>query len=318
MSTGGAGGTTPPGMSHLPVPPGGANMPEPTGAGTKITTVHWAGFKGAVSYSFDDDNQSQITNYAALNAVGVPLTFFLWTGKTEATNAIWKTAFQDGHEMANHTKSHNAAGTTGDITAASQFIMSTFGTPAWSMAAPNGDQSYPPLAKDLFFINRGVGGGLIAPNDSSNPFDLHTFIAAPGADASAYNSQVDGAISGNKWLTVCIHGFSGDASAYNAIPLASVVDSLKRAKTMGAWCDTITSVGSYWLGEKAFNAATSMTSGTDKTFTWKLPDHFPPGHYIRVTTDGGVLKQGGTALAWDPHGYYEVALDPLSVTLSSK
>jgi len=59
-----------------------------------------------------------------------------------------------------------------------------------------------------------------------------------------------------------------------------------------------------------------MTSGTDKTFTWKLPDKFPPGRYIRVTTDGGTLKQGGTALAWDPHGYYEVALDALSVTLS--
>jgi hypothetical protein len=28
------------------------------------------------------------------------------------------------------------------------------------------------------------------------------------------------------------------------------------------------------------------------------------------------LKQGGAALSWDPHGYYEVALDPGSVTLS--
>jgi hypothetical protein len=291
-------------------------MPAPSGAATKITTIHWAGFKGAVSYSFDDDNQSQITNYSALNAVGVPLTFFLWTGKSEATNAIWKTAFKDGHEIANHTKSHNAKGTTDDINAGTQFITSTFGSPPWSMAAPNGDQSYPPLAKDLFFINRGVGNNLIAPNDNSNAFDLPTFIAATGAGADAYNAQIDGAVSGNKWKTMCIHGFTGDASAYQAVPVASVVDSLKYAKTMGAWVDTITNVGAYWLGEKAVNAATTMTMGTEKTWSWKLPAHFPPGHFIRVTTDGGTLKQGGAALSWDPHGYYEIALDAGAVTLS--
>jgi len=35
-----------------------------------------------------------------------------------------------------------------------------------------------------------------------------------------------------------------------------------------------------------------------------------------VKTDGGTLKQNGATLAWDPHGYYEIALDALSVTLS--
>jgi hypothetical protein len=35
-----------------------------------------------------------------------------------------------------------------------------------------------------------------------------------------------------------------------------------------------------------------------------------------VKVDGGTLKQGGTALAWDSHGYYEVALDAGSPTLS--
>jgi hypothetical protein len=35
-----------------------------------------------------------------------------------------------------------------------------------------------------------------------------------------------------------------------------------------------------------------------------------------VKVDGGTLKQNGTPLTWDAHGYYEVALDPLSVTLS--
>ena len=56
--------------------------------------------------------------------------------------------------------------------------------------------------------------------------------------------------------------------------------------------------------------------GTDKVYTWRLPEDFPPGHYLRVKVDGGNLKQSGVALAWDPHGYYEIALDAGSVTLS--
>ena len=35
-----------------------------------------------------------------------------------------------------------------------------------------------------------------------------------------------------------------------------------------------------------------------------------------TTVDGGTPSQGGTPLAWDPHGYYEVALDAGSLTLS--
>jgi hypothetical protein len=57
-------------------------------------------------------------------------------------------------------------------------------------------------------------------------------------------------------------------------------------------------------------------SGSDKTWTWTLPGNFPPGKYLRVTVPGGTVKQKGVELAWDPHGYYEIALDALSVTVS--
>jgi len=317
--SGGSGGGTTPGVSHLPVPPGAGNVPKPTGAASKITTVPWAGFKGAVSYSFDDDNSSQIAHYSELKALGVHFTFFLWTNRAEAMNAVWKTALMDGHEIGNHTNSHQGAGTTTDIVAATTFINNTFKTPPYVFAAPNGDQSYPPLAKPLFFINRMVSDGLVAPNDNTDPWHLPTSIPPAGGEVNgySYNGEVDGAVSANKWRTFCIHGFTGgNDGAYNAVDITGFLAGITHAKTTGAWLDTITAVGSYWLGEKAFNVATTMTSGTDKTYTWKLPDHFPPGRYIRVTTDGGTLKQGGTALVWDPHGYYEVALDTLSVTLS--
>jgi peptidoglycan/xylan/chitin deacetylase (PgdA/CDA1 family) len=318
-STGGSasGGSASAGPSGLPTPPGAANVPKPTGAGTQITVAHWAGFKAAVSYSFDDNNTSQIQSYSQLNALGVPFTFFMWTGKSEATNAIWKTAYKDGHEIANHTKSHQSAGTVDDIQAATTFITEQFGTRPWSLAAPNGAAVYSTLTKGKFFINRGVANGLIGPGDNSDPFTLPTYIPPTGASTANFNSEVDAARSAGKWRTMCIHGFTGDGSAYQPVPLDQFIESVKHTKSTGdMWIGTISNVGAYWLGEKAFGSATTMTAGTDKTWTWKLPDQFPTGHYLRVTVDGGTLKQGGAPLAWDPHGYYEIALDAGSVTLS--
>jgi hypothetical protein len=46
-----------------------------------------------------------------------------------------------------------------------------------------------------------------------------------------------------------------------------------------------------------------------------LPEHFPPGKFLRVSVTGGTLKQKGAALPWDARGYYEVALDAGSLTL---
>ena len=51
---------------------------------------------------------------------------------------------------------------------------------------------------------------------------------------------------------------------------------------------------------------------------WTLPDHFPPGMCLRVTTTGGTLSQGGQTLGWDDHGYYEVSLDAGTLTLVSQ
>ena len=58
-------------------------MARPNGTPGNVTVLDWAGFKAAVSYTFDDTNSSQIANYPALQALGVRMTFYLITGKTE-------------------------------------------------------------------------------------------------------------------------------------------------------------------------------------------------------------------------------------------
>jgi hypothetical protein len=147
-------------------------VPKPSGTPGNITVLNWAGFKGAVTYSFDDSNDSQIQNYSTLQALGVPFTFFMWTGKSEASNSVWATALKDGHEIGNHTQSHDPTGhcTTADITSATAFIQNNLKEIAWTMAAPNGAACYEPLAKPLFFINRGVSPAQpVLPKGSSDP-----------------------------------------------------------------------------------------------------------------------------------------------------
>ena len=58
------------------------------------------------------------------------------------------------------------------------------------------------------------------------------------------------------------------------------------------------------------------TAGTATTWTWTLPAHFPAGKFLRVKVDGGTLTKGAGPLAWDEHGYYEIALDAGTLTLS--
>ena len=316
----GNGGSAAPGPSGLPVPPGANNVPKPSGTPGNLTVVNWAGFKGAVTYSFDDDNDSQISNYSMLQAAGGQYTFFLWTGRTQATNQIWKTARADGHEIGNHTKSHDSNGQCNvtDIMAGATFIMSTFGVPAQTFAAPNGSTCFKQPASTLYFINRGVSpASPVMPNGNSDPLNLNCYIPGTGQAASVFNGNVDSARTAGGWVIYVVHGFSSSDGSYQPVDIGAMTTAIKYTKGLGdMWVGSMVNVGAYWLGQKAVTSAMTATSGSDKTWTWTLPAHFPSGHYVRVKVDGGTLKQNGTPLTWDAHGYYEVALDPLSVTLS--
>ncbi|CAN97170.1 put. Polysaccharide deacetylase [Sorangium cellulosum So ce56] len=312
---GGDGGSLP--ESGLPPAPGAGNVPKPAGAVGGFKVIDWAGFTGAVSYSFDDSNSSQISNYDALNGLGVPFTFYLQTGKQESNNAVWTRALMDGHELANHTQSHRDNDDGSDTDAATKFIRDKFGIEVYTMAAPNGSSVYTNIAKTRFMINRGVSNAVIAPRGNADPFTLPSYIPPANASASVMDAEITSARAAKGWRTFCIHGFSGGSDgAYNAFPLQSLLDHVKKTKDLGdMWIDSIVNVGAYWLGQKAI-PVNGTASGSDTTWTWTLPAHFPPGKYVRVTVTGGTLKQNGAPLKWDPHGYYEVALDAKSVTLS--
>jgi peptidoglycan/xylan/chitin deacetylase (PgdA/CDA1 family) len=305
--------------SDLP-PAGAAGVPVPAGAAANLRVLNWAGFKAAISYTFDDSNQSQIDHYAELQALGVPLTFYLQTNKQQNMSPIWMQAVRDGHELGNHTMTHQSTGPNiaADTDAATNFIQSRFGVTVYTMAAPNGSTAYSPIAQTRFLINRGVNDQRIAPNDNTDPFNLPCFIPPTGASTAMFNAKVDAIRSTGTWQTVLVHGFPGsNDGAFQPVDINQFTAGVRYAKAFGdVWIDTLLSVAAYWRAQKTFMGATPVPANGATTWTWRLPDHFPPDQYLRVTVDGGKLRQGDASLVWDDHGYYEVALDLGTLTLS--
>lgn len=315
---GGTGGSAlPPNPSGLPEPgPGG--VARPSGTAGNLVVLPWAGFSGAISYSFDDANDTQINNEEQLLGLGVPFTWYLQTGKQQASNAFYQRALDAGHELANHTEQHGAGDPTNDVNQAQQFLMNQYGVTAYTMAAPNGStNNYNSVAEQLFIIDRGVSDSLIGPDDNVNLLNLPSYIPPTGAGTAQLDPKVNAAVSQGKWQTVCIHGFTGGSDgAYQPIDLGGFVDHVEYAKTQDIWIGTMADVGAYFIGRKAVASATPQQQGSEQVYTWTLPNVFPPGRYVRVTVDGGTLLQDGLALPWNEHGFYEVALDVGSLTLA--
>ncbi len=314
-------------LPPLPTQPN-SPVPRPAGEVGNLKVLNWAGFHGAITYTLDDSIPSQIANYSKLQATGVRMTFFL-VGASDGNSPVWAQAAKDGNELGNHTEHHcNADGTgcawgayAGSLEAeydlCTSHIEQTYGVSnVWTTASPYGDMGFDNVAKTRFFLNRGVRGGQVAPNDQSDPFNLPTYVAGAGQTVSTFNSYIDSAHAAGNWQILLFHSLGGDGG-YAPVNVDDVIASINHAKSMGdMWIDSFVNIGAYWAGQKAITNATIEPTGNNIRLTWTLPDHFPPGKYVRVTVTGGKLIQAGSVLPWNDAGYYEIALDPGSLTIS--
>jgi peptidoglycan/xylan/chitin deacetylase (PgdA/CDA1 family) len=330
--SGGSGGPVAP--TVLPVPPGPDNLPPPSGTPGNLKVLNWAGFKSAATYTFDDSQLAQIEHYADIQATGIRTTFYITTAAmTGASNydATFKQAVKDGHEIGNHTVHHchidltgcsngSATSVDAELDDCNSYIISHFGQDGvWTAASPFGDTGWDTPDMSRFFINRGVGSGMIPPNASYDPFNLPIHAAVEGETAAMFNAAIDGAETAGSWVIFLVHtiGPTTQTWEYAQIDISVITDSVAHAKTLGdVWLDSTVNIGAYWRAQKVLSTVTPTSSGVAQTWTWTLPPHFPRGKILRVTFDGGTPSQDGTPLTWNGHGYYELELDKGSVTLS--
>jgi peptidoglycan/xylan/chitin deacetylase (PgdA/CDA1 family) len=328
---GGAGKTT----SGLPEPPT-TGVAQPSGATGGLTVLDWAGFKSAVSWTFDDSQPSQIAHYSELAAVGIPMTFYITTVNDWASgyDATFSQAVAAGSEIGNHTVHHCHADLTGcssgtadatldqELDDCSSYIVQHYPAQGgvWTAASPYGDTGYDSLDMSRFLVNRGVYSGTIGAGtkDATDPYNLPIYLAQMADTAANFSAQIDAAHTAGRWLIILVHTITPtDQNWYNPVAIADVTGGMTHGQSLpDLWNDSVVHVAAYWRAQKMFAALTPATAGGSSTWTWTLPAHFPPGQFLRVTLTGGTLTQGATTLAWDPHGFYEVSLDAGTLTLS--
>jgi hypothetical protein len=311
---GGAGGSGPIASfkcDNLALKPSMTGVAKPAGTAGGLEVLDWAGFKGAASFTFDDNTPSQLPNYNALKATGGRFTWFVvgeWLNGQTATINGFKATIADGQEVANHTYTHQSAGSENDLQQAQTFITQNFSVTAHSMAAPNCAAAWAGVAPSVLFQNRGPCGkgvATVAPRDNTDRFALPAYLPDTGESASSMGNS----ITAGRWRLFVLHGFDSQGGTYQPVPIANVTGAMSKAVMDGYWVETMTNVGAYWQGQKLVPESATTSA------TWTLPDKFPPNMCLRVTTTGGTVTQKGETIAWDDHGYYQISLDAGEVTV---
>ena len=145
------------GPSGLPVPPGPGGVPQPTGTPGNLHVLDWAGFKSAVTYTFDDAQPSQIEHYAELQATGVHLTFYITSGNSGDIARLRLDLHPGGDRRPRDGQPHRPSlprrsqrlldrrrrHLDSELDDCNSYISGHFGQPqVWTAASPYGDTGY--------------------------------------------------------------------------------------------------------------------------------------------------------------------------------
>ncbi|HTZ46189.1 MAG TPA: polysaccharide deacetylase family protein [Verrucomicrobiae bacterium] len=229
------------------------------------------GKRAAVSLSFDDARLSQIdTGLTVLKKKGVKVTFFVQPGGVEQRLAGWKQAVADGHEIANHTRTHPCTGNyefsqnnalenydlakiAQEIDGASQEIYQELGVKPRTFAYPCGQKfvgrgadvkSYVALVAQRFVAGRGYLDE--SPNDPVI-CDLAQTMGTvfDDMDFAAMKKIIDDAVEQGRWVIFVGHEIGPRAfQTTDTKALEALCDYLKDAHN-GVWVGTVAEVAMY-------------------------------------------------------------------------
>jgi peptidoglycan/xylan/chitin deacetylase (PgdA/CDA1 family) len=308
----------------------------------KITVAPWNNHPAAFTLAFDDALNVHLDVAApALDKRHLLGSFFLTVDQITRM-PDWKKLLDEGHELGNHSVSHELPGTLTDdgsaiqVLQAKSFFENNFGSPFLDYAYPFGtyDDRLRKHVEETTFIARTVVGDnyYIASDAIPDWFNIPAHEAGLICDEdqnhpcgrNIYKTWIDTAIEKDAWTTVLIHGIGNSDTGYNPIPIDMFNYLLDYSSSLQSslWIAPFNVVGAYLRGQKLFEAAAVTTdeSGSRLTYTWNLAAHMLPGTVIKIKISSPgtwfVTQDGANLISADADGLYPISLDMKQATFS--
>ncbi len=294
----------------------------------QLQVVPWNGHKAATSLTFDDGDPVHLDVVIPdLNKRHLHATFFLIANKLDRKDD-WRQVLKAGHEIGNHTLDHlhakelDASQENAQVVGAQNVLQKEFGVPIYSFAYPFSEAS-PGLkgwVSKTVFAARGGAPEMTFPSDKTiDWFNLPAKTTMSNYPFSTYQGWIDEDLSAGDWLVWMIHGVEGTAWGWQPVPLKVLDQMLDYLQSKDIWVGTFTEVASYLRAWKTFEAATITPKGTDRIYSWTVPDHCPTNvTFLVKALPGGPtfeLWQNGQKILPDSQGRYRVSFNAAMLTL---
>ena len=281
-----------------------------------ITTVPWDGHPGAVSFTFDDSEISQLNNlgeYFEKNQ-DIKVTFFMTGGMNAGNQSKYFPMAEKGHEIGNHSKTHadltNSNNLKSEITDYKYDLEQRSGAEVVAFATPYcyyNDAVEAEIAK-AHIVNRNCQGA------TKYKWDEEPVWERISSDCYQGNTQQSkGNMSEAKqkiaWTVQLNHGVDGAGFGYGITP-SDMISIMDEAKAQGLWRAPMGRVAAYYRAHFVIDKATSTNIDGGFKVTWTSPHPaMPKSVPLRVKiegADGKTVKQKGKEIQAESDGSYVI------------
>ena len=281
-----------------------------------ITTVPWNGHPGAVSFTFDDSEISQLNNlgdYFEKNQ-DIKVTFFLTGGMNAGNQSKYFPMVEKGHEIGNHSKTHadltNSNNLKGEITDYKYDLEQRSGAEVVAFATPYcyyNDAVEAEIAK-AHIVNRNCQGATKYKWDEEPVWERISSDCYQGTTQQSKGNMSE-AKQKNAWTVQLNHGVDGGGFGYGITP-SDMISIMDEAKAQGLWRAPMGRVAAYYRAHFVIDKATSTDIDGGFKVTWKSPHSaMPKSVPLRVKIEGAegkTVKQKGNEIQPEDDGSYVI------------
>ena len=281
-----------------------------------ITTVPWDGHPGAVSFTFDDSEISQLNNlgdYFEKNQ-DIKVTFFMTGGMNAGNQSKYFPMAEKGHEIGNHSKTHSdltkSNNLKSEITDYKYDLEQRSGAEVVAFATPYcyyNDAVEAEIAK-AHIVNRNCQGATKYKWDEEPVWERISSDCYQGNTQQSKGNMSE-AKQKNAWTVQLNHGVDGAGFGYGITP-SDMISIMDEAKAQGLWRAPMGRVAAYYRAHFVIDKAAATDIEGGFKVTWKSPHSaMPKSVPLRVKIEGAegkTVKQKGKEVKAEEDGSYVI------------